>query len=159
MGSHLELQRAYIAGFLDGDGSLMLQIKKRKDSARGIRFMATICLYQDTRHEETLHWIQTVFGIGYVSHRNDGITELRVNGYRQVLTILQTLVPYIRFKRVQAKALVRACQLLAGRKFSTLTDWELRSIVDLMLTIQHENYASHRKSSQSTLLTQLGLTP
>ena len=45
MGSHpkigmaKEIDRAYIAGFLDGDGSLMLQIKKRKDGKIGIRFM------------------------------------------------------------------------------------------------------------------------
>jgi len=31
VGSQSKTNLAYIAGFLDGDGSLMLQIKKRKD--------------------------------------------------------------------------------------------------------------------------------
>ena len=48
MGSRSNIYLAYIAGFLDGDGSLMLQIKKRKDGNRSkFRFMPTICFYQD----------------------------------------------------------------------------------------------------------------
>ena len=65
MGSRRNIYMAYIAGFLDGDGSLMLQIKKRSDSKIGIRFMVTICLNQDTRHEKELYKIlTTVSGIG-----------------------------------------------------------------------------------------------
>ena len=40
---------------------LMLQIKKRKDGKSKIRFMLTICFYQDTRHEKPLYWIQNIF--------------------------------------------------------------------------------------------------
>ena len=73
MGSRLETDSAYIAGFLDGDGSLMFQVKSRADTKRGVRFMATICLYQDTRHEKPLHWIRERLGIGYIFRRNDGM--------------------------------------------------------------------------------------
>ena len=45
---------AYIAGFLDGDGSLMLQIKKRSDVKNKRRFMLTICFYQDKRNDKVL---------------------------------------------------------------------------------------------------------
>ena len=51
VGSQSDIEKAYIAGFLDGDGSIMLQLKKRVDTIRGYRFMATICLYQDSRHD------------------------------------------------------------------------------------------------------------
>jgi len=57
VGSRSNIDLAYIAGFLDGDGSLMLQIKKRTDGKNKIRFMATICFYQDTRHCKDLFWI------------------------------------------------------------------------------------------------------
>ena len=121
MGSRLKIELAYIAGFLDGDGSLMLQIKKRSDGKIGIRFMPTICFYQDTRHESPLVWIRDVFGIGYFSRRNDGMSELRINGYKKVAQILTELSPYIRFKKIQAKALVTACNILSSKKFSELT--------------------------------------
>ena len=81
MGSRSKLDLAYIAGFLDGDGSIMLQVKLRSDTSRGVRFMATICLYQDTRHAQPLTWMREVLGIGYITNRNDGMTELRINGF------------------------------------------------------------------------------
>jgi hypothetical protein len=32
-----------------------------------------------------------------ISQRNDGMTELRVNGFKQVKEILQNLLPFIKF--------------------------------------------------------------
>ena len=49
---------AYITGFLDGDGSIIVQIKKAADRTIGWRLMFTICFYQDTRHEKPLFWIK-----------------------------------------------------------------------------------------------------
>jgi len=154
-----EIERAYIAGFLDGDGSLMLQLKKRSDSKRGIRFMTTICFYQDTRHEKTLYWIKEVLGIGYISKRNDGITELRINGYRQIRDILKSLIPYIRFKKLQASALLKACEILSDTKFKKLSKKQLTKLVDLILVIQSENYVTKKKKTKSDLCKILDLTP
>ena len=155
----IEIERAYIAGFLDGDGSLMLQIKKRKDGAIGIRFMSTICFYQDTRHEKTLYWIQEVLGIGYLSKRNDGMTELRINGYKQVRDILKLLLPYIRFKKLQANALYSACEILSSTKFKMLSEGKLNELVNYMVVIQNENYVPKKKKTREELLAMLGLTP
>jgi hypothetical protein len=154
-----EIALAYIAGFLDGDGSLMLQIKKRKDSIIGFRFMTTICFYQDTRHEKTLHWIKEVLGIGYISKRNDGMTELRINGYMQVGKILTNLSPYIRFKTLQAQALIDACAVLSLASFKKLSDQQKIKLIDLIIVIQNENYATKKKRNREDFLLLLGLTP
>lgn len=158
MGSQSKINAAYIAGFLDGDGSLMLQIKKRKDSKIGMRFMATICFYQDTRHEKTLSWISKTLGIGYISRRNDGITELRINGYQQIRTIIRNLLPYIRFKKTQAIALGKACKILSSTTFKKLTRKQLVNLVDFILVIQTENYVTKKKKTRSELYDILGLT-
>lgn len=163
MGSRInkekELALAYCAGFLDGDGSMMLQIKKRKDGKIGTRFMATICFYQDTRHEKPLHWIREVFDIGYISKRNDGMSELRINGYKQVHDILSALLPYIRFKPLQATALKEACALLSNTKFALLTKKQLVQLVEHVLVIQNENYVTKKKKSRAELFALLKLTP
>ncbi len=159
VGSRSKCDIAYIAGFLDGDGSIMLQIKKRKDTARGFRFMATICLYQDTRHEQPLHWVREVLGIGYVARRNDSISELRINGFRRVRDILTHLQPYVRFKQAQVRAMIKATDTLATIPFSQLTDAQIIDLVELVLTVQNENYSAQRKRTKSKLLKQLGLTP
>ena len=153
------LEIAYIAGFLDGDGSLMLQLKKRSDSKRGIRFMATICFYQDTRHEKDLNWIRKVLDIGYLSKRKDGMSELRINSYKKVGSILESLLPFIRFKKLQALALKDACEILSSTKFKCLTKRQIIHLVDCMLIIQGNNYATKKKKTRNELYTILGLTP
>lgn len=159
MGSRLDVEKAYIAGFLDGDGSVMLQIKKRKDGRRKLRFMPTICFYQDTRHEKGLYWIRKILSIGYLSRRNDGMTELRINGYSQVKNILSALIPFVRFKKLQCKALLKACKILSDKKYKKLNDSQARKIVDFILEIQKENYVTKRKKTKSELLKTLDLTP
>lgn len=159
VGSRSNVELAYIAGFLDGDGSLMLQIKKRTDGKIGFRFMPTICFYQDTRHEKTLYWIREKFLIGYISRRNDGMSELRINGYKQVAEILKKLSPYIRFKEIQSSALMRACEILSSTKFSKLSKGQLKKLVDLILVIQKENYVTKRKKTKEELMAQLGFDP
>ncbi len=159
MGSRSKIDLAYIAGFLDGDGSLMLQIKKRKDGKIGIRFMPTICFYQDSRHDKPLFWIRDMFEIGYLSKRNDGMTELRINGYRQVRNILTSLLPHIRFKKFQAEALQNACKILSKGTIRTLEKKELIHLVNLILVIQNENYVTKKKKTKAELFKILGLTP
>jgi len=155
VGSRPKTNLAYIAGFLDGDGSLMMQIKKRSDNQKN-RFMLTICMYQDTRHEKPLLWIRKELEIGYICRRNDNITELRVNGYQQVERILKLLIPYIKFKKIQAVTLLKSAKILRKKKFSQR---DLRKLVDYILAIQKENYVSRRKKSKKELMKILGLTP
>jgi hypothetical protein len=160
VGSRSKIKLAYIAGFLDGDGSLMLQIKKRKDGSKSsTRFMPTICFYQDTRHDKTLYWIRNVFEIGYLSKRNDGMTELRINGFKQIRDILKSLIPYIRFKKIQANALLKACEMLSSTSLKKLTKKQIIKLVDLVLVIQSENYVTKKKKTKNELLNILGLTP
>lgn len=159
MGSRFNHNEAYIAGFLDGDGSLMLQLKSRSDSTRGVRFMATICFYQDTEHAQPLLWMQEILKCGYISERSDGMTELRINGFAQVRHVLTLLQPYIRFKTVQTLALIRACELLEQKFLRDMSPTELRKLVDLMFEIKAQNYKSKSALPKNVVLKRLGLTP
>jgi len=104
--------------------------------------------------------MQNVLGAGYALCRNDGISELRINGYGKVGEILLLLEPHIRFKRVQTKALLRACEILSSeRGISKLSSKQLRELVDLVLVIQNENYKARRKKTKKELYGLLGLTP
>ena len=159
MGSRSEADLAYIAGFLDGDGSLMLQVKSRADTKRGVRFMATVCFYQDTRHEKPLYWIRERMGIGYISRRNDGMTEFRINGFEQVRDILIMLEPHIRFKSKQTRAMILACDMLSKKFIRELSKNELRRLVKFTFLIRKENYKSRSTLTKEELNRTLGLTP
>lgn len=132
-----------------------MQIKKRNDNAK-VRFMLTICFYQDTRHEKTLLWIQKKFDIGYISRRNDNITELRINGYKQTERILGLLKPYIKFKKIQAELLIKSAKILQKKKIS---DSDYKKLIDHIICIQSENYVTKKKRTKEELLKVLGLTP
>lgn len=87
------------------------------------------------------------------------MSELRINGYERVAKILEELIPFIRFKKIQSRALISACKILSSDKFSKLSKKQLENLVDLILTIQKENYVTKKKKNKNELMTQLGLTP
>lgn len=97
---------AYIAGFLDGDGSIMLQLHRRNSGKDVFRVKTVICFYQDSKHLKEIEWIKEVLGHGYVYTRNDHISELRIEGFQRVFEILLKLQPYLRFKRKQVKLML-----------------------------------------------------
>ena len=159
MGSQSKTNLAYIAGFLDGDGSLMIQVKKRKDGRLRRRFMLTLCFYQDSRHEKPLYWIRDVLKIGYISKRNDGITELRINGFAQIEEILEDLLPFIKFKKIQAQAMYKAACILTSNKLDRLSKKDLSKLISYILTVQKSNYVTKKKKTKSELIKILDLTP
>ena len=121
--------------------------------------MCTMCFYQDTRHEHELSWIREKLGIGYISRRNDGMTELRINGFKQVRDILKVLLPSIRFKKLQARALYSAAELLSTTELKHLSKTQLTRILSYILVIQSENYVTKRKRTKEELRKLLDLTP
>lgn len=138
---------------------MMLQVKQRSDTSRGFRFMATLCFYQDTRHAKPLSWMREILGIGYVSSRKDGMTELRINGFTSVKRILILLKPYLRFKIIQADALLRACTILESKRIRDLSELELRELANLIFVIKEQNYKSSQTLTKEALLIRLNLTP
>ena len=145
---------AYIAGFLDGDGSLMLQIKKRNDVKNKRRFMLTICFYQDRRNDKVLFWIRKKLGIGYISRRSDKITELRINGYETVEKILKMLSHYLKVKRKQAEILIKCSHILRKK----ISKENLKKIAKYIHQLQSINYATRKKKSLREIYSALGLT-
>lgn len=90
-----------------------------------------------------------MLGVGYISKRNDNITELRIQGFDTVYRILTDLQPFIRFKAIKARSILEACALLRTKK--KLSTKDLHAIVVEMLIIQKENYQSPRKKTEAEI--------
>jgi hypothetical protein len=112
MSSLTPLKQAYLAGLLDGDGSIMLQLKKRPDMRWHFRVKTVVVFYQDSRYMTDLTQFKLWFGAGYVYRRNDRISEYRVEGFAQVKRLLVLLLPYLRFKKKQAEIMLQAILIL-----------------------------------------------
>lgn len=146
MGSRTKITKsdwAYIAGFFDGDGSLMIQFKNRRDTLSGFRPMITLCFYQDNRHAKPLNWFKEIFGVGYLSKRNDNITELRVNGYNSCEKILKKLKPFTKFKKRQLDLSLEIIFKL--KKLSKISQKDILEIAKLADKVSNENYFSANK--------------
>jgi len=146
---------AYIAGFFDGDGSLMAQVKNRRDTSTGWRIMFTICLYQDTNHREPLQWMRDILGIGYVHDRNDGISELRINGYSQVMRVLQGVEPFVRFKKKQVDYALSILNVIDGKSFPSLSRSTRMQTADWLIKLREANYKSHQQRRSATEIREL----
>ena len=139
--SKIDLHKlAYIAGFLDGDGSIMLQLRKK--DGKLIRVKTAICLYQDIRYRKDIEWMKKMLGCGYVYERNDHICELRIEGFQRVFDTLVLLKPYLRLKSKQANLLL---ELIPKLQDKTVTKENAAVWVKKM---QEYNYYS----SQRTIL-------
>ncbi len=98
-----ETTLAYIAGFLDGDGSIMLQLKPRADYAYGFQIKATLAFYQKRSHRSILEWLQERLQAGAIRDRNDGISEYDIEGLEPVRNALELIGPHVILKREQVE--------------------------------------------------------
>lgn len=113
-----QVNLAYIAGFLDGDGSIMLQMHRRKSGNDAFRVKTVICFYQDKRHIKQIEWFRQILDCGYVYIRNDKICELRIEGFQVVLEVLALLQPFIKFKKRQVNLMLKLIPRLQQKSIS-----------------------------------------
>lgn len=89
---------AYIAGFLDGDGSIFFQLTRRKDYQLGYQIRSNLAFYQKSDHQEILVWLKDILKAGSIRHRKTGISDYTIVDPAEVERILKLLQPYVRLK-------------------------------------------------------------
>ncbi len=99
-------EKAYIAGFLDGDGCIMAQLVRRKDYIYGYQVRVSIVFYQKQTHQEILSWLKSKLNYGYIRQRNDGMAEYTIVGFKEAKEILLLLIKYLRLKKVLAQKVI-----------------------------------------------------
>ena len=93
---------AYIAGFLDADGSIFFQIVPRKDYKRKFQIRTSIAFYQKRNNVHILEWLKDQLGsIGYIRVRKTDVSDYTVVESKEVYRILKLLQPYVKLKSEQ----------------------------------------------------------
>ncbi len=90
---------AYIAGFLDGDGSIFFQIVRKKDYVLGFQIRSSVAFYQKSKNQQILLWLKEQLGSGYIRHRRTGISDYTIVEPKEVQRVLLLLQPHIRLKQ------------------------------------------------------------
>ena len=140
---------AYIAGFLDGVGSIFFQIVQRKNYKQRIKFQirSSIAFYQKTTFSEILEWLKNYFGCGYIRHRKTGISDYTIVESNEVLKILTLLQPYVRLKRKQIELGLEILQRLK-EEHSNENFLEICRLVDKFKEL---NYSKKRTITSDTV--------
>ncbi len=142
---------AYIAGFLEGDGCIMLQLVYRHDYVLGYQIRASIVFYQKQQYRWFLSWLQDQFGgVGYIRNRNDGMSEYTIVGIKDVGSVLTMLLPYLRMKKPQAEIALNVISQMpgSGRKMTDEILLKLAKEVDRFGTL---NYSKRRTNTSEKL--------
>jgi hypothetical protein len=145
-----EKEKAYIAGFLDGDGSIMAQLVQRKDYKLGYQIRVSVVFYQKTIHQKFLLWLKGRLGFGYVRVRNDGMSEYTIVGLREVEYVLTLLHPFLKLKKALAKdVLYLIRQHPEQRKMTANQLVRLSKLVDKTATF---NYSKKRTNTSVEIM-------
>jgi len=142
-----ELEKAYISGFLDGDGCIMFQLVRRKDYVLGYQIRASIVFYQKSGNEYILKWLKTKFKYGYIRQRKDGMSEYTIVGKNYVIECIKLLHPYLKLKKSHANLALRIDKKWPS-KFNSKNLLALAVLVD---EFKELNYSKKRKNTSAVL--------
>ena len=138
---------AYIAGFLDGDGSIFFQIVRRPDYKRKFQIRSSIAFYQDSSNLRILEWLKEQIGAGYIRHRKTGISDYTIVESEKVEEILRSLQPYVILKK---KHIELGLEIIKKNKINK-TDKEFIEICKLVDKFKELNYSKKRTMTSETV--------
>ena len=102
-------EASYVAGFLDGEGSIHFQLVRQKEYRFGFYIRASVSFSQSTSARQGLEIIQDLLGGGYMRDRGTGMSDLVITSRPLLLGILRDVEPYVIFKREHVR---KALELL-----------------------------------------------
>jgi len=90
--------KAYLAGFLDGDGCILTQLIKSSKYKYGYNIRVSVCFYQKTNKYWFLIQLQRILG-GNLKKKGGDMSNLTITGFQPVKNLLIALKPYLRIKK------------------------------------------------------------
>ena len=98
---------SYIAGFLDGDGSIHFQLVRQKEYRFGFYIRASLSFSQSTSARAGLEYLQRLLGGGYLRDRGTGMSDLVITSRPLLISILMGVQPYVVFKKEHVTSALR----------------------------------------------------
>ncbi len=115
---------AYIAGFIDGEGSII--IYKRREDSYGMRITIT----QAEKGLWILEWIQEITSVGSITHKiRESILHAPCHQWacnsEAAETLLKQILPYLKLKREQAELALSFQGKLREPELKADRDWQI----------------------------------
>ena len=135
------IKRAYLAGFLDGDGSIYVRAKPNTDYRYGFQVAPAIILFQSAKDRLKFEEICSLINLGYIRTRKDGILEYTINKIDNILEFLSIVEPFVILKRKQ----VALMKQIIGQKRKIEQQSDFTALLKLIDSFRELNYSKRRK--------------
>lgn len=109
---------AYIAGFLDGDGSISAKISPAKNGRFGYRVRIMVGFTQHTRNRSVLVNLKRIVGGGrkVADYETKNLSEWVIEGGGQTEGLLKRIKPFLFLKRKQAEIALEILDIFKSEK-------------------------------------------
>lgn len=139
----LETQKAYIAGFLDGDGCILAQIVPNSTYKFNFYIRVSVIFYQKKKRHWFILWLHKILKLGTIRIRKDNISEYTIVGYKPVETILRFLYPFLLIKKPIARLVLKIIDQVKTVK----TKEDFLEVCKLVDKISHFTDSKKRKNT------------
>jgi len=136
-----QVQKSYLAGFLDGDGSIYVRLKPNSSYKYGFQIAPYIVLFQSKKEQKNFEKICSMIGLGHLRIRKDGILEYIISKEGNLRQFLNIVKPFTILKRKQVRLMTEI--LKKKEKIETKKDfYRLAKLIDRFREL---NYSKKRK--------------
>jgi hypothetical protein len=111
-----ETEKAYLAGIIDGEGSILVSRVSRPANRSGYRFYPVVQIINTSK--QMLEWVSTVTGIGKIYNKKHAGEGAKRKAYtwktkhQQVRRVLEQILPYLIIKKDSAENCIEFCKFL-----------------------------------------------
>lgn len=133
--------KAYLAGFLDGDGSIYVRLKPNTDYRYGFQIAPYVVLFQSHKGLEKFRDLCSLIDLGYFRERNDGMVEYTIGRESAIHVFLEMVTPYLIMKKEQAVLMLEILDEKA--KVKSIGDFD--ALMKKIDRFRELNYSKKRK--------------
>ena len=134
-------KKAYIAGFLDGDGSIYVRAKPNSSYRYGFQIAPYVVLFQSQKDQENFTKLCELIGYGRMRIRKDGILEYTINKIDDIQEFLKAVYPFVVLKKKQIELMIEIIE--KKKKIENKSDF--KSLLKLIDSYRELNYSKKRK--------------
>ena len=133
-------KKSYLAGFLDGDGSIYVRLKPNT-TRFGYQMIAYVAFFQSGKHREEFERVCKFIPFGQMRLRKDGILEYTISKQEEIIEFLLKIKDYLVMKKPQAELVLEVMKLRRDIR----DEKDFKNLMSKVETFRELNYSKKRK--------------
>jgi hypothetical protein len=136
-----QTKKAYLAGFLDGDGSIYVRLKPNLTYKYGFQIAPYIVLFQSQKDQKKFEKICSMINLGHLRVRKDGILEYIISKTDALHKFLEIVKPFAILKEEQISLMLE----ILDKKEKVRSKKDFNELAVLIERFRELNYSKKRK--------------